>query len=584
MKNTTTTNATTCTALTIITRAALHESRAAAARARHDLTTAAVIILPDHMHDLTEADHAAHLYRVAHSAVAVCLRARSQSEGGEGFTSDLRRMWAGDALTWEKAAAMSDTEQQHRAEHDRLRARADINSTHANRLEREAAKLTTDPALLEHLLSVAQLLRKEAARDRDAAAEELETAEAIARRIETVSASDREALVHEAIAGYLAHGAGGHESDAFRAACTAAGKAVDALRAAHADGVTTKLQRMGGEGSSEADNLRAYEAWQQQHPNADKVPFSVRGGMTSGYWTAEHREASKPRKDGSSRRPAGYYLVAHYRRPAPAPLSEAMDMAAPQPVALLDVQSLISAANLTQRQRAALLLLCIATGTAKPRSSDPAKLERILKAARIVTRAGLEAVKQHDTETAAAVEACDTQRKRQRKQRERDKQREGIRSRAMMDKALQLAGVPAEQVAKQRAALRSKLEQAMQHKPAAITSTAAPKAAQPVTITRQDATGRDLYTLTPDPAAVKTWPPVIRWTPAPDMAAAVIVPDTSRAYEEAAAAERNAARAAAVAALIASRPEYPAGAGALSARMQAYEAAHEAWKKQLQTL
>lgn len=581
MKKTTTTNATTCTALTIITRADLHAAREAAAHARHAVTLPAVIIM-------TDPDHAAHLYAIGHAATAVCLRARSQSEGGEGYISDVRRQWANDNR-WERAADFAAVEAARRAEHDQHRAAAEAAQTIADQLTREACKLTTSPAEAVKLTEAAAIHAHNAQRERDAAEDARREADAIAAMLEDTAAADREAIVHEAVAGYLAAIADAGEAitstDAFRAACSAAGKAIDATRAAAGyTAVKTRLQRMGGEDSSEADNLKAFEAWQQQHPHAERIPFAVRGGMSSGYWTAEQREASKPRKDGSSRRPAGYYLVAHYRTTTTAPLSEAMSMEAPQPVALLDVQHLISTANLTSRQRTALLLLTVATGAAKPTSADPAKVERVRKAAAHVARAGLKAVQQHDTETAAAVEACDTQRKRQRKQRERDKQREAIRSRAMIDDALQLAGVPAEQLAKQRAALRGKLEQAMQHKPAAVTSTAAPAAVKPVTITREDSTGRTLYAVNPDPAAVKAWQPVIRWQPAPDMAAAVIVPDTSRAAEEAAAAERSAARAAAVAALVATRPEYPAGAGRSSDRMRAYETARESWLKKLQSL
>lgn len=521
-----------------------HADRITRAQLRHeyDLDTLPAVIIA------TDPDHAAHLYAIAHAAAAVCLRARSQAEGGEGYISTVRRQWANDNR-WERAADFAAVEAIRRAEHDQHREAAEAAQAIADKLTREAYKLTTSPAEAVKLEEAAAIHAHTAQRERDAAEDARREADAIAAMLEDTAAADRESIVHEAVAGYLAAiadaGEAITEGEAFRAACSAAGKAIDATRAAAGYTATkTRLQRMGGEGSSEADNLKAFEAWQQQHPHAERVPFAVRGGMSSGYWTAEQREASKPRKDGTSRRPAGYYLVAHYRTTTTAPLSEAMSLEAPQPVSLLDVRALLTDASLTKRQRAALLLLTVATGAAKPTSTDPAKVERIRKAAAHVARAGLKAVQQHDTETAAAVEACDTQRKRQRKQRERDKQRESVRAAAELDAALTLAGVPATQLPNQRKALRDKLTAAMERTRHDQTPRkAAPAAAQPVTITRQDAAGRDLYTVTPDtskPAARHPYPGHVAtvggvdvvWSARYNPAEAVTITEADRRREE----------------------------------------------------
>lgn len=490
-KNPTTT---TSTALTIITPAARCTRTDGAAYPQP------VVILPDHMPDLTDADRARRLYAVAHAATAVCLRARSQSEGGEGYISEVRRQWFSDARIWERAPEFADRAAQHRLTHDQHRATAEAAQAIADKLTREAEKLTTRATDRAILLAAAHAHKQTAARARAAAADELAAAEAIDKLIEQTAAADRESIVHEAVAGYLTADYSSTEADAFRAACSAAGKAIDATRAAAGyTAVKTRLERFGGEGSSEADNVAAYEAWQEQHPGAERVPFLTRGRMADGWMTAEHRKASKPRKDGSSRRPAGYYLVRHYRTTTTAPLDEAMNLEAPQPVSLIDVRRLITAASLTARQRTALLLLTIATGTAKPTSTDPEKVERIRKAAALIRRAGRQAVEQHDAETAAAVAACDTQRKRQRKQRERDKQRTKAQDAAMLDAALLLAGVPAQQLANQRKTLRDKLTAAMEHTRHDQTPRkAAPAAAQRVTVTRYTASGATLYTVTPD--------------------------------------------------------------------------------------
>ena len=459
MKKTTNTNTT-------------HAARLAAAHARHTLTTPDVITLPDTLPPVTDADRAAYLYPVAHAAVAVCLRARDHASG-QRLISDLRRMWGRDHA-WQAAEDMSNAADLYRLTHDQQREEAAAAQAEADRLTREAAKLTTSTTDRDRLTAAAAAQAK-AARDlRRKASDSLAAAQDIESRLAELTASDRENIVHDAIVAALtASPTAADEADLFRAVCSGAGRAIDAHRAARAGGYRTKVQHMGDKynagrithKASAAENAAAYEAWTAAHPNADKVPFSVRGGLASGYYTAEYRD--------SKQHPAGYYLISHYTTETPAELADALNLAKPQPVELLDVQHLTKAADLTKRERAALLLLTVATGTAKPKTIDPAKADRIRAAARCVIRAGVAAVQQHDTETAAAVAMLDTQDKRSRKQRDRDKQRESVRAAAMLDKALTLAGVPETALKMARSRFRARLAAAMEQQRSSTSSTSA---------------------------------------------------------------------------------------------------------------
>lgn len=458
MKNTTTNNT--------------HAARLAAARARHAVTLPEVITLPDTLPPVTDSDRAAYLYPVAHAAVAVCLRAREHS-GGQRLITDLRRMWGQDH-SWQAAADMSATADLYRLTHDQQREQAAAAQAEADRLTREAAKLTTSTTDRDRLTAAAAAQAK-AARDlKRKAADNLAAAQDIESRLAELTASDRENIVHDAIVAALtASPSAADENDMFRAVCSGAGRALDALRAARAGGYRTKVQHMGDRYSAghithkatAAENAAAYQAWTAAHPNADKVPFSVRGGLASGYYTAEWRD--------SKQHPAAYYLISHYTTETPAELADALNLAKPQPVELYDVQHLAKAADLTKRERAALLLLTLATGTAKPKTSDPAKAERLKAAARCVVRAGVAAVQQHDTDTAAAVAMLDTQDKRSRKQRDRDKQRESVRAAAMLDKALTLAGVPETALKMARSRFRARLAAAMEQQRSSTSTTSA---------------------------------------------------------------------------------------------------------------
>lgn len=471
---TTTTNAATpCTALAIIDT---HAQRIRAAIARHTLPTLDPITLPDHMPTTTDAERAANIYTTAHAAVAVCLRARDMyGTGNARMIADLRRLWGADHH-WQAAADMSQAADLMRVQAEQERDQAHDLTAEADRLDKTADKLTTSTTDREKLTKAAATMRKEAAKHNEAAKRLTADALDIDKHLATLTASDREDIVHTAAAAVMACTYSDTESDVFGKTCRAAGKLIDAHRAARAGGYKTKVHHMGDtltngkvtHRASEEENAAAYDAWCKQYPGAVKVPFAVREGTAAGYYTAEWRD--------SKQFPAGYYRISHYVTEAAAELAAAMDLTKPQRVNNADVVELVKAAGLTSRQRVALAVLTIATGAAKPTSTDPAKLTTYRKAAALVIKAGREAVADHDQQTAAAVALLDTPAKRQRKERDRAKVRAKVRAAAMLDKALTLAGVPAAALAMERKRLRDRLTAAMETQRKASTKAASPAA------------------------------------------------------------------------------------------------------------
>lgn len=424
---------------------------------------------------MLDPTNAADLYSMAHAAVAICLRARDNASG-QRLISDLRRMWSNDHR-WSAAEDMSAAADLYRLTHDQQREQAQEAQAESDKLTRRAAAVLLSEHDRAALLTAAANYAKTARDLKRKAADNLRAAQDIEKQLQELTASDRENIVHAAIVALLELQAPAADPDnptaeLFRYACTAAGRTIDALRAAKAGGYKTKVKRFGDvEGVSgaithkatAAENAAAYEEWSKAHPNADKVPFAVRGGASAGYYTAEYRN--------TPRFPDGYYLVSHYVTESAADLDTAADLTRAK-AAAVDIRAI--AADLTARQRTALYLMAYATGSARPTpSKDPSRNSKAAKAIAAVIRAGDAAAAALDEDTKTRQAATKNDKSRQQMQRRADKRRAKVTRAAMLDKALTLAGVPASQLATQRAALRTRLDRALTASHDTVTKTPA---------------------------------------------------------------------------------------------------------------
>lgn len=385
----------------------------------------------------------------AHAAAYIAIRARHQASGldlmrrlnqtqhADRIREDLPRI-AAEAMEARKAHDM------HREAADTLQAIADRVSTPT--AQAEAAAI----AAAEH---------------RTAAARELDHAERLERVISTTSHSDRADISQAAALAYLAftaeHSADEYETaedysrEAFAAACKAAGKAIGAVAAAHGCTATrTKVEPISAEEAA---------AIMDAYPNAERIPFNVREGMTAGYITIEHRD--------SKRFPAGWYKVKHYHTAAPyisyevfasGEASEAMtDSDNDTPAAIID--------TMPQYQTNGGINAITDAGDAERINAlfDRAKLsERERIVCRYMTdntaaAAGIKAVEQHQAQTAERVKAAETPAQAKRIQREADKQTEEIRSKAQRENAMRRAGIYSAEAQRQFLhRIRTKLEKA----------------------------------------------------------------------------------------------------------------------------
>ena len=467
---------TTCTALTVTTKDNRHMSRVYTAAQRHPLQALPTIAAPDALPIPTDADRAATLYATSNAAGAVCLRARAGYDSSTRQTIHILRAQYGRDAAWTAAADMSGLADLYRAQADQLRDQAHDLESECRHLTSAAERVTISQADRDKLTRAAADLMRTATKCREDAKRLVADALDIDRRLSELTASDREDIVHAAAVAVLACDYTCTESDVFRAACAAAGKVIDAHRAARAGGYRSKVVRFGDKmvngvvthRATAAENAKAYDDWQTAHANAERVPFDVKGGASAGYYTAEYRNTKT--------HPDGYYRVSHYVTEAAAELAACMDLTKPQRVNNADVVDIIAAAGLVSRQRVALALLTIATGAARPTATDPARLDKYRRAAAAVVKAGQDAERMHDQQTAAAVALLDPA-KRTRKARERAAQRAKVRAAAMLDRALLLAGVPASQLPNQRKDLRARLDAAITtHRKTSTSRAAAPAA------------------------------------------------------------------------------------------------------------
>ena len=377
--------------------------------------------------------NAAEITNTAHAAAYIALRAREQSsgldlmrrlaqqQGNDRRREDLPRI-AGEAL---EARAAHD---RHREQAAALQAIAERVSTPADQAE-EAAQA--------------------AAVERHAAALALAHAERLERVISTTSHSDRADISQAAALAYLEfttnHSADEYDTEeeyqsaAFAAACKAAGRSIAAVAAAQGCTATrTKVQP-----------ITAEEAAQEQaaHPNAERIPFNVKGGnsTTAGFYTIEHRN--------SPRFPAGWYRVNHYHTIAPYISFEVF--ATSEAAAALQTNGGINA--ITNQQAAE----DIAALFDRAKLSDRERIVCRYMLDNTAAAAGAQAVAEHQRKTAEAKAAANSTKAAQQIQRRADERTEEIRAAAIRHNAMTRAAVYSERTQRDiMKRIREKLEAA----------------------------------------------------------------------------------------------------------------------------
>lgn len=248
--------------------------------------------------------------------------------------------------------------------------------------------------------------------------------------------------------------------------------------------------------SAHADSMR--EAMTQRYAGAEKMPFSVREGMTAGYYTIEYRN--------SDRFPAAWYRVSHYATFAPARLDDYATGAAEDsdsratladtvremrahliPGAEVEPCDIIEAAKLSDRERRIL--------TRAVDQSDP-----------IIAAVDLRAGERFRTDTDTHADTLSKSSAKRYRAR-RAAQEIQYRSAATLRAAAQLEGVPAAQLPNMRSRIKAKLTAARDDlKAARLNRSGAPQIdPAPRLVWWYEAQGPQ----TADPA------PAIRWTRRP---------------------------------------------------------------------
>lgn len=246
----------------------------------------------------------------------------------------------------------------------------------------------------------AQAAAAAAAVEREAAARALALRDDLDKVIATTSHTDRAPLIQEAAAALWVSGD-------FGRACAAVGRAIRANASPTAyTSSRTDLQPLTDEAGEALHKLHP----DTRNPAGETVPAQWPAPKGDGYYTVEHREATK-------RRPAGWYLI-HHRTTAPRcqsyeVWSEGAGAAAvatsdipfvTTQQAAEDIAALIDRASLTDKERQILLAALDSTARhAAEGAATPQEYQRRLWQSAF-TRAGIIS-DQHQTTTRAAIES-----------------------------------------------------------------------------------------------------------------------------------------------------------------------------------
>lgn len=393
---------------------ATRAARIEAAAARHPNHTAAVITLRAYT-----SSNAAEVMKLAHIAAFLALRAREQASGLD-LMRRLAQQQSSDRQR-ENVPTIAAEALAARAAHEQHRANAAALDAIAQRVSTSAEDAHTAAAA--------------AAVERHAAAQHLAHAERLERVISTSSHSDR-ADISQAAAVEL------WNTGNFAAACKAAGRSIAAVAAAQGCTATrTKVFPITAEEA--AAELAA-------HPNTGRVPFNVQGGnsTTAGYYTIEHRN--------SKRFPAGWYRVNHYHTTAPYISYEVF--ASGEGAEAVSTLQTNGGINAIYNQQAAEDVNALFD---RARLSDRERIICRYMLDNTAAAAGVQAVAEHQQQTAERKAEAPSAEAAKRIQREADKQTEDIRAAAQRRNAMSRAGIYSD--TNQRQALkriRAKLEAA----------------------------------------------------------------------------------------------------------------------------
>ena len=394
---------------------------------------------------------AEYLYQTAHVQTHIAIRAK-YAKSGLDFLGYLDMEQYRDRHA-ERMTDYANTAAAARAEHDEYMSMAQEARKERDKAARRMADLTAAPESRAAARTAYEAYEATRAKYADKAADMLADAQEIEKRMRDFTAGDRESIVHDAIAATLEAMSGKDWSDkderdeAFFVGIRAAGRQVSALAAAKGHPHNrTKLQHE----STLTDEQREKYA-PLLDGSADKIPFSVRGGLSAGWYTRDYK-AYKTTKSGKTYcgRPAGWYITTHYKTYAPAALDEATEQAAPDAVELaaaVDVEAFSDRAKLSARERDALRLLAEDNTT---------------RAARRVQAYGVAVVDAWQTRTAERIAAAETQKQRNRIRKTAEAQTDKRRRTAMLNAAFATVGIKSKNARYQAAhRIRRKLDKAL---------------------------------------------------------------------------------------------------------------------------
>lgn len=346
-------------------RQAHHARRTAQAQARHSRNTSGTwTATPEGIRPPIHAQSPSQLYRTADTAVFLALRARHQSSAQNLFNVLMSSARADHQHRTLEAIASEAYNNHPKAQ--KLKAEAQTFQATAYAFE----QLAKDPSTTEASRTLYQM---EATRNHKKSMELYQEAHEAVPELKkltnSISASDREPLVHEAIIQALAHDHQGNPDGAFQTMCRRAGQAIaDIASPDSATSTRTKVKEITPE---EAEQIRkAYPDRIYIDPQTGleytapcHIPHNVKGATSQCYDTIEQRERGR----GKEKRLV-WCKVSHYLTIAPYISYEAFTEASGGDTAEMatngginaigtqedqsEIADLLQRANLTEREQA----------------------------------------------------------------------------------------------------------------------------------------------------------------------------------------------------------------------------------------
>ena len=252
---------------------------------------------------------AAYVMTLADRATFYALRARHEKSGVQMF-ADLMNQTKSDQTArrmTEHGTAALIAEREHAAAVERITIFDSI-----------AHSQTASPADV----IAASIAAEQERQTRNTARQHADSHNAI---ISNATASDREQLVQAAALWAVEHWdeVTADPAGIVRGMTNAAGRAIaelaapDALRSTRTKWTPITPEQAANERAAHPDITTIDPTTGEETTTPAKIPFTVREGTAAGYYQIEYTEGSKPRKDGTQSRPAGWYKVSHYHTAAP---------------------------------------------------------------------------------------------------------------------------------------------------------------------------------------------------------------------------------------------------------------------------